>query len=107
MASTRSGFFALATAVASASMAAAATCDTSTLNTTSYLYPITVANTTIQDVADATGRGLCNIGRYNFMADVVCPPPPPPTPSPRFSFSLLNAASPPPKKTRLTPLPPT
>lgn len=72
MASTRSGFFALATALASASMAAAATCDTSTLNTTTYLYPITVENTTIQDVADATGRGLCNIGRYNFMADVVC-----------------------------------
>ncbi|KAF3764999.1 hypothetical protein M406DRAFT_331312 [Cryphonectria parasitica EP155] len=59
----------IATALATASIAAAATCDTSTLNTTTYLYPITVAGTTIADVANATGRGLCNIARYNFMAD--------------------------------------
>lgn len=72
MASYRAALVALSTILASASVASAATCDTSTLNTTSYLYPITVANTTIEQVANATGRGLCNIGRMNFMADVVC-----------------------------------
>lgn len=72
MASYRSGLIALATVLASASVATAATCDTSTLNTTTWLYPITQENTTIASIAEATGRGLCNIGRYNFMADVVC-----------------------------------
>lgn len=73
MPSYRSGLVALATVLASASVATAATCDTSALNTTTYLYPITAENTTIASVAEATGRGLCNIGRFNFMADVVCP----------------------------------
>ncbi|CAN8105355.1 unnamed protein product [Discula destructiva] len=65
-----SGFFTLAAVLASASAAAAATCDTSALDTSSYLYPITVENTTVADVATATNRGLCNLARYNFMADV-------------------------------------
>ncbi|PSR88544.1 hypothetical protein BD289DRAFT_460424 [Coniella lustricola] len=60
---------AVASVLASASVAVGASCDTSTLNTTTYLYPITVQGTTIKDVAAATNRGLCNIARYNFMAD--------------------------------------
>lgn len=71
MAPQRSGLFTLATALASASVAAAASCDTSALNTTTYLYPITVENTTVASVAEATNRGLCNLARYNFMADEV------------------------------------
>lgn len=70
----RSGIVALTAALASASVASAASCDTSTLNTTTYLYPITEQGTTIQSIATATNRGLCNIARYNLMADEVCHP---------------------------------
>lgn len=45
-------------------------CNSSALNTTEYLYPITEEGTTIFDVAKATNRGVCNIGRLNIMADV-------------------------------------
>ncbi|KAE8316078.1 hypothetical protein BDV41DRAFT_584318 [Aspergillus transmontanensis] len=53
---------------------ATATCDPSTLNTTTYYYPITEANTTVFDVARITKRGVCDIGRQNLMADVTIPP---------------------------------
>ncbi|RAO70046.1 uncharacterized protein BHQ10_006058 [Talaromyces amestolkiae] len=45
-------------------------CNSSALNTTEYLYPITVVGTTIFDVAKATNRGACDIARINIMADV-------------------------------------
>lgn len=87
----RSGIVALTAALASASVASAASCDTSALNTTTYLYPITEQGTTIASVAAATNRGLCNIARYNLMADEVCMP----LPSYRFfaSTSLLLDAN--------------
>ncbi|KAE8400637.1 hypothetical protein BDV37DRAFT_286382 [Aspergillus pseudonomiae] len=47
---------------------ATATCDPSTLNTTTYYYPITEANTTVFDVARITKRGVCDISRQNPMA---------------------------------------
>lgn len=72
MAFQSSSVFTLAAALALGTIAAAATCDTSALNTTTYLYPITVENTTVAQVAAATNRGLCNLARYNFMADEVC-----------------------------------
>lgn len=50
--------------------AAGSSCNSSALNTTEYLYPITVAGTTIFDVANATNRGVCDIARINIMADV-------------------------------------
>jgi hypothetical protein len=49
---------------------ASSSCNSSTLNATEYLYPITVAGTTIFDVAKATDRGVCDIARINIMADV-------------------------------------
>ncbi|RDW72416.1 uncharacterized protein DSM5745_07588 [Aspergillus mulundensis] len=49
-------------------------CDPSTLNSTTYLYPITTPNTTVFDVAKATNRGVCDIGRQNLMADVTIVP---------------------------------
>ncbi|KAL4959771.1 uncharacterized protein BDV14DRAFT_193512 [Aspergillus stella-maris] len=49
-------------------------CNAATLNTTTYLYPIITAGTTIFDVANATGRGVCDIGRQNLMADVTIVP---------------------------------
>ncbi|KAL4920912.1 hypothetical protein BDW62DRAFT_198363 [Aspergillus aurantiobrunneus] len=52
----------------------ASSCNTNTLNTTAYLYPITKPNTTIFDVAKATNRGVCDIGRQNLMADVKITP---------------------------------
>ncbi|EKG09396.1 Peptidoglycan-binding Lysin subgroup [Macrophomina phaseolina MS6] len=52
------------------SATAAATCNTTALNTTFGLYPITEYGTTIFDVANATGRGVCDIARANIMADV-------------------------------------
>ncbi|KNG91507.1 hypothetical protein ANOM_000004 [Aspergillus nomiae NRRL 13137] len=58
------------TLVASAS----ATCDPTILNTTTYYYPITDANTTVFDVARITKRGVCDIGRQNLMADVTIRP---------------------------------
>lgn len=70
----RSGLIALTAALASVSVASAATCDTSALNTTVYLYPVTEEGTTIASIAAATNRGVCNIARYNFMADEVCCP---------------------------------
>ncbi|KAJ4386536.1 hypothetical protein N0V93_009433 [Gnomoniopsis smithogilvyi] len=65
----RSGIVALTAALASASVASAASCDTSTLNTTTYLWPVTEEGTTIASIAAAANRGLCNVARYNFMAD--------------------------------------
>lgn len=67
----RTGLFALTAVVASASIASAATCDSSTLNTTLSQYPVTVEGTTVADIAAATGRGICDIARINFMADEV------------------------------------
>ncbi|KAL4808786.1 hypothetical protein BDV18DRAFT_157724 [Aspergillus unguis] len=65
----------LASALASASASASAsTCNPNTLNTTTYLYPITKENTTVADVAKLTNRGLCDIGRQNLMADVTITP---------------------------------
>jgi hypothetical protein len=43
----------------------ATTCDPATLDNSTYYYPVT-ANTTIFDIANATGRGLCDIGRENL-----------------------------------------
>ncbi|KAJ5112776.1 hypothetical protein N7532_000821 [Penicillium argentinense] len=54
--------------------AASSSCDTSKLNTTAYLYPITKEGTTVFDVARATKRGVCDIGRHNIMADVTITP---------------------------------
>lgn len=68
----RSGLIAVTAALASASVASAATCDTSALNTTIGIYDVTVEGTTIADIANATNRGLCNVARINFMADEVC-----------------------------------
>ncbi|KAL4938483.1 hypothetical protein BDV06DRAFT_225964 [Aspergillus oleicola] len=69
------GASATATATPSASApAAAASCNPATLNTTTYLYPVTTAGTTIFDIANATGRGVCDIGRQNLMADVTITP---------------------------------
>lgn len=68
----RTGIVALTAVLASASIASAATCDSSALNTTVGTYPVTVAGTTVADIAAATGRGLCDIARINFMADEVC-----------------------------------
>lgn len=48
-------------------------CNSSTLNTTSYLYEIT-EETTVFEVAEKTKRGVCDIGRQNLMADVTIPP---------------------------------
>jgi hypothetical protein len=59
---------ALVAFAASTFQAAAATnisCDTSALNTTKYLYPLTTYPFTSED-----GRGLCDIGRANLMADI-------------------------------------
>lgn len=53
---------------------ATASCNPSTLNTTTYLYPITTQGTTVSDVAAATNRGVCDIGRQNLMADVTIVP---------------------------------
>ncbi|KAL4950984.1 hypothetical protein BDW69DRAFT_186833 [Aspergillus filifer] len=67
--------YAATTATPSASAAAASSsCNAAALNTTTYLYPITTAGTTIFDVAKATGRGVCDIGRQNLMADVTIVP---------------------------------
>ncbi|GLB06422.1 hypothetical protein ABZX51_000209 [Aspergillus tubingensis] len=63
----------LALSLASVAVAAAA-CNTSALNTTTYNYYITVDGTTVFDVARATNRGVCDIGRQNLMADVTIVP---------------------------------
>ena len=52
----------------------ASQCNTSALNTTTGYYPITKYGTTIRNVAKATNRGLCDIGRWNLMVDVDIPP---------------------------------
>ncbi|KAF2248350.1 hypothetical protein BU26DRAFT_520047 [Trematosphaeria pertusa] len=68
-----SNFFLVALLVLSSSSMLYA-CDPNTLNTTTGEYPITVEGTTIFDVAAATGRGVCDIARFNMMADVAIPP---------------------------------
>ncbi|GLB08542.1 hypothetical protein AtubIFM57258_004436 [Aspergillus tubingensis] len=55
-------------------LATSAACNTTALNTTVGVYPITVENTTVFDVAKATNRGVCDIGRHNLMADVTIIP---------------------------------
>ncbi|KAF4121503.1 LysM domain [Geosmithia morbida] len=45
-------------------------CDTDKLDSATFFYPITVDGTTVFDVAKATKRGVCDIGRENLMADV-------------------------------------
>ncbi|PYH97949.1 hypothetical protein BO71DRAFT_395771 [Aspergillus ellipticus CBS 707.79] len=54
--------------------ATSASCNSSALNTTYSTYPITVEGTTVFDVAKATNRGVCDIGRHNLMADVTIIP---------------------------------
>ncbi|PYH86788.1 hypothetical protein BO82DRAFT_428151 [Aspergillus uvarum CBS 121591] len=54
--------------------AASGTCNNTALNTTTYWYDITVDGTTVFDVARATNRGVCDIGRQNLMADVTIIP---------------------------------
>jgi len=49
-------------------------CHASALNTTMSLYPITVSNTTIFDIAKHMNRGACDIARLNHMADVTIIP---------------------------------
>lgn len=48
-------------------------CDTTTLNTTTGVYYVGT-ETTIFDIAKATNRGVCDIGRVNCMADVTILP---------------------------------
>lgn len=57
-----------------ASVAVAASCNSSALDTSWGLYNITVDGTTVFDVAAATNRGVCDIGRHNVMADVTIIP---------------------------------
>lgn len=52
----------------------AATCNSSALDTRTYLYNITEEGTTVFDVARITKRGVCDIGRHNLMADVTILP---------------------------------
>ena len=69
------GFLSVLTAFPLAAVnLAAATCNPNALNTTTYQYPITKEGTTVFDVARATKRGVCDIGRQNLMADVTIPP---------------------------------
>lgn len=49
---------------------AASSCNTTALNSTTGLYYISEYGTTIFDIANATNRGVCDIGRHNLMADV-------------------------------------
>lgn len=53
---------------------AASSCDTSSLNATTGLYYVSEYPTTIFDIAQATNRGVCDIGRINCMADVTITP---------------------------------
>ena len=69
------GFFSVLTAFPLAAVSlAAASCNPNALNTTTYQYPITKEGTTVFDVARATKRGVCDIGRQNLMADVTIQP---------------------------------
>ncbi|KAF2193135.1 hypothetical protein K469DRAFT_552030 [Zopfia rhizophila CBS 207.26] len=63
----------LAALLGSASLASAA-CDPSSLDNSTFLYNVTVDGTTIFDIANATGRGVCDIGRQNIMANVTIVP---------------------------------
>ncbi|KAJ5278773.1 hypothetical protein N7478_004145 [Penicillium angulare] len=47
-------------------------CDPSTLNTTSGVY-YAQENQTLFDIADVVSRGVCDIARYNRMADAIIP----------------------------------
>lgn len=49
-------------------------CDESALNTTVGSYYVSSYPTTIEEIARATNRGLCDIGRTNCMADVTIIP---------------------------------
>lgn len=53
---------------------AASSCDESSLNTTTGKYYVSQYPTTIADIALATNRGVCDIGRLNCMADVTIIP---------------------------------
>lgn len=69
------GFFSVLTAFPLAAVSlAAASCNPNAFNTTTYQYPITKEGTTVFDVARATKRGVCDIGRQNLMADVTIQP---------------------------------
>lgn len=72
---TMKGILSTATALLSTFglVAASAVCNKESLNSTSYLYPIT-EETTVFEVARKTKRGVCEIGRANLMADVTIPP---------------------------------
>ncbi|KAK8179788.1 uncharacterized protein BKA78DRAFT_384157 [Phyllosticta capitalensis] len=63
----------LASAALTAATASNATCDTSTLDNSTYYYNITVQDTTAAQVANITGRGICDIARWNLMVDVTIP----------------------------------
>ncbi|KAL4926767.1 uncharacterized protein BDV17DRAFT_293118 [Aspergillus undulatus] len=62
------------TTATSSAFIANTTCNPSTLNTTTYLYPITQENATTFDIARATNRGVCDINRQNLVADVTVTP---------------------------------
>lgn len=85
----------LASAALTAATASNATCDTSTLDNSTYYYNITVQDTTAAQVANITGRGICDsqqhpspcppsnstksptntatVARWNLMVDVTIP----------------------------------
>lgn len=53
---------------------ATSSCNSSSLNTTTGVYYISQYPTTILDIAAATNRGVCDIGRVNCMVDVTIVP---------------------------------
>lgn len=74
MASTFTSTAALICLLSSGLALATTTCDSSSYNTTITEYPVTVEGTTVFDIANATNRGVCDIGRLNLMADVTIIP---------------------------------
>lgn len=53
---------------------AAATCNSTALNTTIGIYNITTYPTTVFTIASETNRGVCDIARYNLMSDAAIIP---------------------------------
>jgi hypothetical protein len=53
---------------AAAGAASAATCDPTSLNTTSFNYINDVANQTVYEMAVKFNRGVCDIGRANLSS---------------------------------------
>ena len=48
-------------------------CNVTALDNSTYNYNVTEELESIWDIAHATGRGVCDIGRHNMMADVSIP----------------------------------